>query len=133
MTVNEPGFGSPVDGKGEKGIDGSLERSGTPMYLGEYKSSLERGEQSGGEVVRVDAGREFPVCLKRSQSIGDGGCPLIEPCREERPGLGVTLGELTNQRAKLAAPLCFSALRCGENHLPPVFDPVRAAERVPIA
>ena len=79
------------------------------------------------------SGREFPVGMKGSQSIADGGCPLIEPCRDERSGLGVTLGELTNERAKLAAPLCFGALRCGDHHVPPGFDSVRAAERLPIA
>jgi hypothetical protein len=61
MAVNEPGLGSSADGKGEEGVDRSFERTGTPVYLGEQKSSLERGEQSSGEVVRVDAGREFPV------------------------------------------------------------------------
>src|SRR5271169_5481163 len=71
--------------------------------------------------------------MKGSESIADGGCPLIEPCRNERSGLGVTLGELTNERAKLAAPLCFGAPRCGDYHVPPGFDSVRAAERVPIA
>ena len=35
MGVNEPGLGSFGDGKGEKGIDGSLERTGTLLYLGE--------------------------------------------------------------------------------------------------
>ena len=35
MAVNEPGLGSSADGKGEKGIDGSLERKGTLLYLGE--------------------------------------------------------------------------------------------------
>ena len=35
MAVNEPGLGSFADGKGEKGIDGSLERTGTLLYLGE--------------------------------------------------------------------------------------------------
>src|SRR5579859_1299544 len=71
--------------------------------------------------------------MKGSESIADGGCPLIEPCRYERSGLGVTLGELTNERAKLAAPLCFGALRCSDHHVPPGFDSVRAAERVPLA
>ena len=74
------------------------------MYLGEEKSSFERGEQSYGEVVRVDVGREFPIGVKGPERIADGGCPLIEPCRDELSGLGVTLGELTNERAKLAAP-----------------------------
>ena len=50
---------------------------------------MERGEQSSGEVVRVDAGRELPVGMKGSESIADCGCPLIEPCRDERSGLGV--------------------------------------------
>ena len=86
-----------------------------------------------GEVVRVDARRKLPVGMKGSEPIADGGCPLIEPCRDERSGLGVTLGELTNERAKLAAPLCFGALRCGDHHVPPGFDSVRAAERVPLA
>jgi hypothetical protein len=35
IAVNEPGSGSSADGKGEKGIDRSFERTGTPMYLGE--------------------------------------------------------------------------------------------------
>ncbi len=35
MAVNEPGLGSSADGKGEKGVDRSFERTGTPMYLGE--------------------------------------------------------------------------------------------------
>jgi hypothetical protein len=35
MAVNEPGLGSSADGKGQKGIDGSLERTGTLLYLGE--------------------------------------------------------------------------------------------------
>ena len=96
-TVNEPGLASSADGKREEGIDRSFERTGTPMYLGQYKSSLERGEQSGGQVLRVDAGPEFPVCLKRSQSIGDRGCPVIEPGRDERSGLGVALGELATK------------------------------------
>ena len=61
MAVNEPGLGSSADGKGEEGIDRSFERAGTPLHLGEEKSSLERGEQSSGEVVRVDVGRELPV------------------------------------------------------------------------
>src|ERR1700735_4053058 len=59
MAVNEPGWGSSADGKGEEGIDRSFERSGTPLHLGEQKSSLERGEQSRGEVVRVDVGGKF--------------------------------------------------------------------------
>src|SRR5271170_5168754 len=71
--------------------------------------------------------------MKGTESIADGGGPLIEPCRYERSGLGVTLGELTNERAKLAAPLCFGALRCGDHHVPPGFDSVRSAERVPLA
>jgi hypothetical protein len=65
---------------------------------------LERGEQSSGEVVRVDAEREFPVGMQGSECIADDGCPLIEPCRDERSGLGVTLGELAAERAKWAAP-----------------------------
>ena len=35
VAVNESGLGSSADGKGEKGIDGSLERTGTLLYLGE--------------------------------------------------------------------------------------------------
>src|SRR5579859_7023678 len=71
--------------------------------------------------------------MKGSESIADGGCPLIEPCRDERPALGVTLGELADERTKLAAALRSGPPRCGDHHLPPVFDSVRAAERVPIA
>ena len=79
------------------------------------------------------SGRELPVGMKGSEAIANGGCPLIEPCRDERSGLGVTLGELTNERAKLAAPFCLGALRCGDHHFPPGFDSVRAAERLPLA
>src|ERR1700723_1048203 len=57
MAVNEPGLGSSADGKGEEGVDRSFERAGAPMHLSEQESSLERGEQGSGEVVRVDAGR----------------------------------------------------------------------------
>ena len=42
--------------------------------------------------------------MKGSESIGDGGSPLIEPCRDEGSGLGVALGELTSERAKLRSP-----------------------------
>ena len=35
FAANEPGLGSFADGKGEKGIDRSLERAGTPLHLGE--------------------------------------------------------------------------------------------------
>src|ERR1700740_534916 len=66
MAVNEPGLGSSADGKGEEGVDRSFERTATPVYLGEQESSLERGEQSSGEVARVDAGREFPVGVQGS-------------------------------------------------------------------
>ena len=128
MAVNEPGLGSSADGKREDGIDRSFERAGAPLHLGEQKSSLERGEQSSGEVVRVDVGREFPVGIKGFECIADNGCPLIETCRDERPGLGVTLGELTTERAKWAAPYCFGVLRCGDHHVPPGFDSVRASE-----
>src|SRR5579872_2637726 len=61
MAVNESGLGSSADGKGEEGIDRSFDRAGTPKYLTEYKPSLERGEQSSGEVVRIDVGPEFAV------------------------------------------------------------------------
>src|SRR5271166_2009405 len=71
--------------------------------------------------------------MKGSESFADGGCPLIEPRRDERSGLGVTLGELSSERAKLAAPLCFGALRCGDDHIPPGFDAIRSTERLPIA
>ena len=121
-------MGSSADGKGEEGIDRSFERAGAPLHLGEQKSSLERGEQGNGEVVRVDAGREFPVGMKGSECIADDGCPLIEPCGDEGSGLGVTLGELAAERAKWAAALCFGALRRSDHHVPPGFDSVRAAE-----
>jgi hypothetical protein len=35
MAVNDPGFGSFADGKGDERIDCSLERTGTPLHLGE--------------------------------------------------------------------------------------------------
>jgi len=35
MAVIGPGLGSSVDGKGKEGIYGSLERTGTLLYLGE--------------------------------------------------------------------------------------------------
>ena len=74
------------------------------LHLGEQKPSLERGEQSNGEVVRVDPDRESAVGMKGSESIGDGGSPLIEPSCDERSGLGVTLGELTRKRGRSAQP-----------------------------
>ena len=64
MVVNGPGLGSSSDGEGEEGIDRSLERTASLLHLGEQEPSLERGEQSNGEVVRVDTGREFPVGMK---------------------------------------------------------------------
>ncbi len=105
MVVNEPGSGSSSDGESEQGIDRSLERTASLLHLGEQKPPLERGEQSNGEVVRVDTGRELPVGMKGSESIGDGGSPLIEPSCDERSGLGITLGELTGKRAKRQPPL----------------------------
>ena len=48
----------------------------------------------------------FPSAWRDLQSIADGGCPLIEPGRDERSGLGVALGELTTERTKWAAALC---------------------------
>ena len=81
MVVNEPGLGSSADGESEEGIERSFQRAGASLDLGEQKPSLERGEHRGGEVVRVDVGREFPVGVKGSQSIADGGCPLIDPVR----------------------------------------------------
>src|ERR1700760_523120 len=71
--------------------------------------------------------------MKGPESIGDGDSPLIEPCRDERSGLGVTLGELASKRAKCAAPLSLGALRRGEYHVPPRLDAVWAAECAPIA
>ncbi len=50
--------------------------------------------RSSGSMPR----RQLPVGVKGSQSIADGGCPPIEPCRYERSGLGVTLGQLTTER-----------------------------------
>jgi hypothetical protein len=35
MAVNEPGLDSSADGKGEEGIDRSLERTATPIDLGQ--------------------------------------------------------------------------------------------------
>ena len=35
MAVIDPGLGLSVEGKGKKGIYGSLERAGTPFYLRE--------------------------------------------------------------------------------------------------
>ena len=93
---------------------------------------MERGEQSRGEVVRVDVGRELPVGMCGSQSIADGGCPPIKPGRDEGSGLGVALGQLTTERSKWATPLSFGALRFADHHVPPVCDSVRAAERLPL-
>ena len=61
MAVNEPGSDSSADGEGEEGIDRSFERAGAPLRLGEQKPSFERGEEGNGEVVRVNAGRKFPL------------------------------------------------------------------------
>lgn len=61
-----PGTGSSLDGKGEEGIDRSFEGATVPEYLGEQKSAFERGEQSDGEVVRVDVGLQLPIGTKGS-------------------------------------------------------------------
>src|SRR5260370_28135010 len=79
MAVNEPGLGSSADGKGEEGIDRSLERAATPLYLGEEKSSFERGEHSRGEDIRGDAGRRFPVTLNVSHPLGQCARPPTQP------------------------------------------------------
>src|SRR5450756_285591 len=126
-------LGSSADGKGEEGIDRGFERASAPLYLGEKKSSLERGEQSDGEVIRVDAGRELPVGLKGSEPFADRGRPPFEPGSDQRSGLWVALGELTAERAEGAAALRLGALRLSDHHVPPGFDPFHAAEiRVPL-
>ena len=35
LGQSEPGLGSSADGKGEEGIDGSFDRAGIPVHLGE--------------------------------------------------------------------------------------------------
>ena len=60
-AVNDFCLGSSADGEGEEGVHRSFERAGTALHLGEEKPSLEGGEQSGGQVVRVDIWRELPV------------------------------------------------------------------------
>src|SRR5690349_5263964 len=97
LAEGVPGLGSSADGESQKRIDRSFERAATSLCLGEQSSPFERGEQRSGEVVRVDVPREFPVGMEGSESIADSGCPLIEPSRDERSGLGVALGELTNE------------------------------------
>ena len=70
--------------------------------------------------------------MKGSECIADNGCPLIETCRDECSRLGVTLGELTTERAKWAAPVCFGVLRRRDHHVPPGFDSVRTAKDAPL-
>ncbi len=126
-------MGSSADGKGEEGIDRGFERAGAPLYLGEEKSSLERGEQGDGEVIRVEAGREVPVGLKGPEPLADFRCPPFEPGGDQGPGLRVALGELAAERAEGAAALCLDALRRIDHHVPPGLDPFHAAEiRVPL-
>src|SRR5450631_4047880 len=95
-----PALGSSAEGKGEEGIDCSFERTSAPLHLGQEKSSLERGEQSDGEIVGVDVGREPPVGMKSSEPIADRGRPLFEPGGDEGSGLGVALSELTTERTE---------------------------------
>ena len=64
MAVNDPDLGSFANGKGKESLDRSFERAGTPMYLGEQSSPLDRGKQSHGEVVRVDTRWKFPFSMK---------------------------------------------------------------------
>ena len=56
--------------------------------------------RSSGSTLR----RKFSLGMKGSQSIANGGCPLIEPGRDERAGLGGCFGELANERGQCAAP-----------------------------
>jgi hypothetical protein len=82
--------GSSAEGKGEEGIDGSFERTSAPLHLGQEKSSLERGEQSDGEIVGVDVRWKPPVGMKSSdpKRASGGQCagnahavPLLRRCR----------------------------------------------------
>jgi hypothetical protein len=70
-----PGLGGigSGSGEGEEGVDRGLERTGVPLDLGEDEAALERGEESHGEGVRVDVGREALSGLKPSQAVADGG------------------------------------------------------------
>ena len=74
--------------KGEEGVDRGFERTGAPLHLGEEQPSLERGEQRSGEVVRVDVGRELSVGMEGSESVAEGGCPLVEPGGDGRAASG---------------------------------------------
>ena len=65
--------------------------------------------------------------MKGSESIAEGGCPLIKSGRDERSGLGVGLGELATKRTELAAASCLGAPCRSDHHLPPGFDAVRTA------
>ena len=103
---DDAGSGSSTQDEVEDGVDRGLERAGAPVHLGEEKPSFERGEQGGGEVVGVDAGRECACGLTGSQSVAEGGGPPVEAGREEGAGLRVALGELTDERAELASTLC---------------------------
>src|ERR1019366_5359231 len=115
--------GSSAQDKCEKGIDCSFERTNTLLRLGQEKSSLERGEQSDGEIVGVDVGRELPIGMKSSEAIADRGRPLLEPGGDEGSGLGVALGELTTQRTKGATSLRPRALCRSDHHIPPRSEP----------
>ena len=68
-------FGPSAQGKGEEGIDCSFERTGAPLRLSQEKSSLERGEESDGEIVGVDVGPEVPVGIQGPEPIADRGRP----------------------------------------------------------
>jgi len=87
-------LGSSADGKGEEGVYRSFERAGAPLYLGEEKPSLERGEQGDGEVIRVGPVWEMPGFAEVSQPVSDGGGPLPEPAGNHGAGPGVAFGEL---------------------------------------
>src|ERR1019366_6075144 len=125
--------GSSAQDKCEKGIDCSFERTNTLLRLGQEKSSLERGEQSDGEIVGVDVGREPPVGMKSSEPIADRGRPLFEPGGDEGSGLGGALSELTAERTEGAASPSLCVPRLRDHHVPPRSKPFDAAEiRVPL-
>lgn len=100
------GYGLESGWQGRGGYRSQFRTGGYPRVLGRVEVHLRawRAEYWRGRLGRC--------------RTADRGRPLVEPRRDERSGLGVGPGELADERARLAAPLCLGSPR-GADHQPP--------------
>ncbi len=66
--------------------------------------------------------------MQVAQTVGYDGRPAVESGGDQRPGLGVHLGELAAERSERAAPLRLPARHQRDHHVPPGAEPFEAAE-----